>query len=722
MCYDFNASADFLQMAANARGTIIELAARVRELSSAIAQSDGMANGKERKEENYRSSNDIEQEISHLFRPRNAIIEEPVTNSSTGRLSAQPSDSEMKSVSSPTFAYQTTTPIYSVRRNFGGRSMLRKKQKTVTKRLVMEGPFLRDLVLLFGPNDNLVPRQSMKLWLSEHGHVISGIQLQKQWTREEVDECLRNAFADKISHLTVLEILMSVHTKLLPPKIGAGQSLNGMMVFRIFKEKPIYIRPSEALLLNPPKRSRRSEAVAEYEDSDTLELWSASDLSESHFFPSENHLSPPGMNHDNQRCRDEIQSRSVIDLTEEYNALLDTNLSDDDEIEYAPLEIKSEEASDGEETIKDILGRLTSPINIDQIAKFNVSRNHLWESARRGFAKKSFSPTYKVSVKFTDDAGASEGAVDLGDPTREFFTLLLNEIQKGSLFEGNSNNSDIKSLTCYTSSLNNGDYRLAGKIIAMSIVHGGSSPGFFSPVLFNALAYGPENTSVVLDDVTDQRLHGDLVALKDSTNDESVQKCLYNLEAITDLAGINTIIRKDDDKLRIIKDVAKWYTLGRTRPAIEEFKNGLSTLGLLDALQKSPGAFRDLFCLKEATLSSESIEKLFLMRRSETDSNDYIVESRIVMYWREYLQEVEEKEADSSFGDILAFSTGASKVPPLGFIPKPSIEFLHGSESRFPQANICGCVLKLPTMHSSYEAFKYNMDFAFRNCHGFGMP
>ena len=71
---------------------------------------------------------------------------------------------------------------------------------------------------------------------------------------------------------------------------------------------------------------------------------------------------------------------------------------------------------------------------------------------------------------------------------------------------------------------------------------------------------------------------------------------------------------------------------------------------------------------------------------------------------------------------MLALSTGTSKVPPLGFIPKPSIEFLHGSEFRFPQANTCGCILKLPTMHSSYEAFKDDMDFAFRNCHGFGIP
>ena len=247
-------------------------------------------------------------------------------------------------------------------------------------------------------------------------------------------------------------------------------------------------------------------------------------------------------------------------------------------------------------------------------------------------------------MRFTDDAVASEGAVDLGGPTQVFFTLLLNEIQKGSLFEGNCSSSNITSLTCYTSSPNNGDYRLAGKIIAMSIAHGGPLSGFFSPVLFNALAYGPENTTVGLDDVADQRIHGDLLALRDGANDEPVEKCLDNLETITNLAGINTIIRKGEEKLRIVNDVAKWFILGRTRPAIEELKNGLSTLGIFDALQKSPEAFRGLFCVKEAPLSSESFEQLFLLKRSETDSNDYIVESRIVMYWENTCKRLKRKK------------------------------------------------------------------------------
>ena len=118
-------------------------------------------------------------------------------------------------------------PIYLVRRNFGGRSVHRGKQKSTTKRLVMQGPFLRDLVSLSGPNGDLVPRQSMKLWLKEDGHVMCGIELQKQWTIEQVVDCLRNAFEDKITDMVTLEILMSMHTKLLPPTIAPGLKFAG---------------------------------------------------------------------------------------------------------------------------------------------------------------------------------------------------------------------------------------------------------------------------------------------------------------------------------------------------------------------------------------------------------------------------------------------------------------------------------------------------------------
>lgn len=46
-------------------------------------------------------------------------------------------------------------------------------------------------------------------------------------------------------------------------------------------------------------------------------------------------------------------------------------------------------------------------------------------------------------------------------------------------------------------------YFEAGKMIAVSLVHGGPSPGFFSKTLFKCLVYGPENVKPALEDVAD---------------------------------------------------------------------------------------------------------------------------------------------------------------------------------------------------------------------------
>ena len=41
-----------------------------------------------------------------------------------------------------------------------------------------------------------------------------------------------------------------------------------------------------------------------------------------------------------------------------------------------------------------------------------------------------------MSVKFADDVGLSEGAVDLGGPTQEFLRLAVRELYESSMFSG----------------------------------------------------------------------------------------------------------------------------------------------------------------------------------------------------------------------------------------------------------------------------------------------
>ena len=102
---------------------------------------------------------------------------------------------------------------------------------------------------------------------------------------------------------------------------------------------------------------------------------------------------------------------------------------------FQPAEIEVISTNDNK-SLHDILLELNTKINHTEISKFNISRGHLWEGAVRGLSRKSFSPANRVSVKFTDDVGNAEGAVDSAGPTREFFTLVIEWIVNSQLFCG----------------------------------------------------------------------------------------------------------------------------------------------------------------------------------------------------------------------------------------------------------------------------------------------
>lgn len=371
--------------------------------------------------------------------------------------------------------------------------------------------------------------------------------------------------------------------------------------------------------------------------------------------------------------------------------------------------------------ITEILGELAKVINGSCISKFNISRNFLWEGAKRALSRKSFSPENKVSVKFTDDAGVSEGAVDLGGPMREFFTLALQYLHDSQLFSGREN---CKFVSFQSKCLVDEDYYSAGIITAMSIVHGGPGPKFLSPVMFQALINDPSNMAVPVQDVYDIELQLSLQTLLDSDSPEEATRHINegNLPTILDLAGTLAPVRVLDDITKIVDSTTQWFVLGRAQPALESFKKGLSALGVLEAVKAHPDAFRPVFCNETEEINSEIMESLFTVTTSPLGSTKAVTESLVLSRWRDYLQDVEEDDDSIALSDILFFATGCKVLPPRRI--SPGIEFLHESErwgqSRFPTANTCSCTLRLPVVHATYESFKADMTFGIRNGRGFG--
>ncbi|XP_026005985.1 G2/M phase-specific E3 ubiquitin-protein ligase-like isoform X2 [Astatotilapia calliptera] len=110
---------------------------------------------------------------------------------------------------------------------------------------------------------------------------------------------------------------------------------------------------------------------------------------------------------------------------------------------------------------------------------------------------------------------------------------------------------------------------------------------------------------------------------------------------------------------------------------------------------------------------------------STEGSNRRTAEEMVVTFWRDYLQATEEEEGHSKLEKLLAFATGATAVPPIGFSPAPLIEFIHrgdddfSSTPIFPLANTCVNCIRLP-LHVSYQLFKEMFDFALGNTYVFG--
>ncbi|XP_046847695.1 uncharacterized protein LOC124441291 [Xenia sp. Carnegie-2017] len=95
----------------------------------------------------------------------------------------------------------------------------------------------------------------------------TGFQLMKEWKGYEVEMHVRNAFGDKLKdHNIDIEIVMSVHNTLHPPCLAPNQTLNGFMVHKVFKDKPIYVRPSVQILEPLSNRINKPEHLNDRED------------------------------------------------------------------------------------------------------------------------------------------------------------------------------------------------------------------------------------------------------------------------------------------------------------------------------------------------------------------------------------------------------------------------------------------------------------------------
>ncbi|KAK9976744.1 hypothetical protein ABG768_021947 [Culter alburnus] len=239
-------------------------------------------------------------------------------------------------------------------------------------------------------------------------------------------------------------------------------------------------------------------------------------------------------------------------------------------------------------------------------------------------------------------------------------------------------------------------------MIAVALVHGGLFPSFFSERLYQNLCSLPSSLPT-LEEITDLDLQcklkkieaEDLMAARDA-----IMQAADSLSLLGSLGHINSMVERD----HLVQAAISFYVEGKTKEALQQFAEGLSTLGVLNMMRIHPSTFKMAFCFSDKILKATDLMILFQAELSPPGSNRWRLEKKVEGFWRDFLLDVEDGVFEITLDQLLVFASGADRIPALGFFPQPTLSFIHETGRKYPEANTCLVKLKLP-IHNTYEVF-----------------
>ncbi|XP_069380670.1 uncharacterized protein [Paralichthys olivaceus] len=289
--------------------------------------------------------------------------------------------------------------------------------------------------------------------------------MHKSWDSQTIINEMEQAFQDKIPMDSSTELLMACGNKLVAPKLHSGQELSGLMLHKIFKSKAVYVRPSDDLAckLDNTDSEDSDMELGEHDNrsaSNDLSMATRGRNSRSHRpvcvstraranqpppqVPSAQ--PPPQVPIDLESENSVSQSALVRHNYDTYLSITGAmpDLSSDEEVNKAILaSLESHPMTERDTSAQGVLLGLASKMNSHQKCRFNINRSAVLDGAIRGFKRLSYNPTFQMSIKFSDDLGVDEEAVDLGGPRRKFLRLLMEALACSQMFEGREGKANL---------------------------------------------------------------------------------------------------------------------------------------------------------------------------------------------------------------------------------------------------------------------------------------
>ncbi|CAB4024133.1 G2 M phase-specific E3 ubiquitin- ligase-like [Paramuricea clavata] len=270
-----------------------------------------------------------------------------------------------------------------------------------------------------------------------------------------------------------------------------------------------------------------------------------------------NHFSVQEVQHHVEQCSEWL-------LNEDHE-VLEVNNSDNEQT-VAESQVKISDM--GKNEIKEMLK--------DEVAQ--VSKLDLQQEGK----KKGDSQT-KIKVVFS-----GEPAVDDGGPRRELFSDLLSIIKRRYFHDG----SPVKS----TIAISNGDFKLCGIIMGMSIKQGGPAPNFMT----HAVSCFFTGCEMLTSDVRSSAYQDIVTCLSNATTDEQVIGILTkdsSLDILQEL-GYTSVPHMETiaTAKRIVQSLCMKDQIGDVLAELMEIKNGLEACGISsDTIKKRAELWQIMF-------------------------------------------------------------------------------------------------------------------------------
>ncbi|XP_073719583.1 uncharacterized protein [Misgurnus anguillicaudatus] len=365
--------------------------------------------------------------------------------------------------------------------------------------------------------------------------------------------------------------------------------------------------------------------------------------------------------------------------------------------------------------LEDLLQLLASRVHADKQFHICISRDNLLERGLKQWQRqKKGNPVNQLKVTFIGEAGVDSGAL-----RKEFLTEMISGIEK-RLFLGQR----AKSPQYSNSDLDNGLYRTAGGIIAVSLAQGGPAPCFMREWCYLYITTGELDVhKICKDDVDDVELSLLISKVEEATDftevTDDVISCGYT--------GAFNMDQRD----AIIRAIVLHATY-RVTPMLGDLRKGLQLYGLLDMLKGHPDMWKTLFVPGEDnTVDSDYILSHVAPEMSAKGTSRASVENKIINFFQDFLQEIEceaivfpEDAAQLETGPsyltvpkVMQWITGQGHKPLLLSEEKAFqiiFKFDHDCIVRMPQHTICYPIVSactntvtFPAVHmATYEDFK----------------